>query len=164
VTTAVPRFVLRAAEPGDREFLAALYASTREQELAPLPWTDGQKAAFLCMQFEAQQRHYEEHYPAAERSIVVCEGQAVGRFWVDRGEDGFLVLDIALLPAWRGRGIGGALLEALIAEADACGRAVTLHVERFNPARRLYDRLGFRKKSEEGPYDLLERLPLTVGG
>ena len=59
-------------------------------------------------------------------------------------------MDIALLPEYRGRGIGTALLEELLVEADATGRRVTIHVERFNPARRLYERLGFVEAGDPG--------------
>ncbi|HEX6939117.1 MAG TPA: GNAT family N-acetyltransferase, partial [Longimicrobiales bacterium] len=67
--------------------------------------------------------------------------------------------DIALLPEHRGRGIGTALLEALIAEADAAGKPVSIHVEQYNPARRLYARLGFREVEDLGVYVFMERPP-----
>jgi ribosomal protein S18 acetylase RimI-like enzyme len=65
------------------------------------------------------------------------------------------VIDIALVPECRGQGIGTALIRSLMAEARAGGADVTLYVERFNPAFRLYTRLGF-EPVEDGPvYALL---------
>jgi ribosomal protein S18 acetylase RimI-like enzyme len=66
------------------------------------------------------------------------------------------VVDLALLPPWRGRGIGGRLLRELLAEAAAAGLPVRVHVERTNPALRLYARLGFAPAAELGPYLRLE--------
>jgi predicted GNAT family acetyltransferase len=49
----------------------------------------------------------------------------------------------------------------VLAEADAAGKRVTIHVERLNPARRLYERLGFSVAEDKGVYLFLERLPAT---
>jgi predicted GNAT family acetyltransferase len=68
-------------------------------------------------------------------------------------------MDIALLPDFRGAGLGTALLAGLFAEATAAGKTVTIHVEGFNPARRLYERLGFRQIGEHGVYHLMEWTP-----
>lgn len=148
---------LRPATRDDHEFMAALYASTRMEELRDTGWPESQKAAFLRMQFEAQAKHYDEHYAGAERNIVVLNGEPVGRFWIYRMPSEIRIVDIALLPAARNRGIGKSLLDGLIAEANRAGAKVTIHVERFNPALRLYERLGFRKVKEVGPYDFMER-------
>ena len=61
-----------------------------------------------------------------------------------------------LLPEQRGRGVGTALLTAVFAESVPAGRSVSIHVELFNPARRLYERLGFRELSRNGVYALME--------
>lgn len=148
---------LRPATPDDHEFMAALYASTRHEELRDTGWPEAQKTAFLRMQFEAQSRHYDEHYAGAERNLVVLDGEPVGRFWIYRMPSEIRIVDIALLPDARNRGIGKSLLDGLIAEANRERAKVTIHVERFNPAMRLYERLGFRKVKEVGPYDFMER-------
>jgi predicted GNAT family acetyltransferase len=83
----------------------------------------------------------------------------LGRLYVDRGEEALLVIDLALLPEHRGKGIGTRLLTRVQAEAAATGKPVRMHVERFNPARRLYDRLGFHQIADEGVYLLLEWKP-----
>jgi ribosomal protein S18 acetylase RimI-like enzyme len=78
---------------------------------------------------------------------------------VHRGESEIRIVDIALLPDYRGNGIGTALLRDLFSEADAAGKTVTIHVERFNPALRLYERLGFSVAEDKGVYLFLERRP-----
>lgn len=155
---------LRTAVAADRELLFRTYASARAEELAPVPWTDAQKEAFLRQQFEAQDVHYRTHYPSAERLVVLQDGEPCGRLYVDRAGDELRVMDIALLPEARGRGVGRRLIEDLQAEAAGAGIPVTLHVESENPAQRLYARLGFRFVRDIGVYQLLEwRAPSPNG-
>ena len=135
---------LRPAVPDDTDFLLRLYRSTREPELAALPWTEAQKAAFCTMQFAAQVAGYGHSFPQAEQAIVVAPGgEPAGRLISARQDDALLLVDISLLPAYRGRGWGTLLIRALQDEAAALGLAVRLSVERHNPALNLYQRLGF---------------------
>jgi ribosomal protein S18 acetylase RimI-like enzyme len=146
-------FALRPETEADLPFLFQLYASTRWDELAPLTdWSEAQKIGFLESQFTAQRDHYLKYY--ANSSFDIIEQQAVpaGRLYVDRQERTVLIVDIALLPQWRGRGIGTALIEALFAEARGIGKEVSISVEKFNPAQRLYRRLGFREYAEDDVY------------
>ena len=159
MTTAI---TLRAAEPGERELLYRVYASTRTEELAVVPWDDVQKDAFLRMQFDAQDAWYREHYAGASFDVIVADGKPAGRLYVNRGRSEIRIVDIALLPEYRGNGIGTSLLRNLLAEADAAGKRLTIHVERFNPALRLYERLGFSVAEDKGVYLLLERQPRYV--
>jgi ribosomal protein S18 acetylase RimI-like enzyme len=154
---------LRPVRPEDREFLLSVYASTRAKELAPVPWSEQEKAAFLRMQFDAQTAYWDEQYPDAERSIVETDGVAAGRFYVQRSPKEIRLVDIALLPGFRRRGVGTALLERLFAEGRERSLPVTIHVEIFNPARTLYERLGFAPKGERGMYVLMEWKPETAG-
>ncbi|HEX2094331.1 MAG TPA: GNAT family N-acetyltransferase [Longimicrobiaceae bacterium] len=158
-TAASERLTLRPIIPDDREFLFRLYASTREEELAAVPWSDEQKEVFLRQQFNAQHTWWTEHYAGASFDVVLLDGEPVGRLYVDRWEREIRVVDIALLPRCRGSGIGTALLSRIFTEADRNGKAVSVHVEVFNPARRLYERLGFVEKADKGVYLLLERPP-----
>jgi ribosomal protein S18 acetylase RimI-like enzyme len=148
--------------PGDEEFLYRVYAGTRAEELAVVPWDDAQKDAFLRAQFGAQDRWYHEHYPRASFELVVIDGEPAGRLYLHRGENEIRIVDIALLPEQRGKGVGGALLRDLLAEADAAGKRVTIHVERLNPALRLYQRLGFSVAEDKGVYLFLERQVKTA--
>jgi ribosomal protein S18 acetylase RimI-like enzyme len=150
---------LRPARPEDDAFLRRVYAGTRAEELALVDWTEAQKQAFVAMQFEAQDRHYRAHFGGARFDVIERDGVAVGRLYVDRTAGEIRVLDISLLPEHRGAGIGSALLGALVREAGERGEPITIHVERMNPARRLYERLGFREVGDEGVYLRLEWRP-----
>jgi ribosomal protein S18 acetylase RimI-like enzyme len=159
----MPDVALRPAEPQDRSFLERVYASTRAEELAPVPWSDAQKAAFLHMQFEAQDKHYRQFYGNARFDLIIAGEQPIGRIYVERAASEIRLIDIALLPEHRGAGIGGALIAALIAEARAIDKPITLYVERDNPAQRLYRRLGFSATGEEaGVYMLLKWQPASA--
>jgi ribosomal protein S18 acetylase RimI-like enzyme len=149
--------MLRAVEPGDREFLYRVYASTRTEELAVVPWDDAEKDAFLRAQFDAQDRWYREHYTRATYDVIVVDGEPAGRLYLHRGESEIRIVDIALLPEYRGKGVGTTLLHDVLAEADASGKRVTIHVERLNPALRLYERLGFSVAEDKGVYLFLAR-------
>jgi ribosomal protein S18 acetylase RimI-like enzyme len=150
---------LRPVEPRDDEFLYRVYAGTRTEELAVVAWDDAQKEAFLRAQFDAQSRWYREHYARATYEIVLVDGVPAGRLYLHRGETEIRIVDIALLPEHRGNGVGSSLLNDVLAEADAAGKRVTIHVERFNPALRLYERLGFSVAEDKGAYLFLERPP-----
>lgn len=150
---------LRTAEPSDLPFLYRVYASTRMEELAQVDWTDEQKEAFLQMQFTAQHSHYQEYYPEAAFQVILVDGEPGGRLYVSRWPDQIRIVDIALLPEHRNAGIGSALLKDLMAEATAANKPLTIHVEQYNPAMRLYERLGFVKIGERGVYYLMEWRP-----
>jgi ribosomal protein S18 acetylase RimI-like enzyme len=150
---------LRPVVAGDRAFLVELYASVREPELAHVPWDDGTRRAFVEQQFAAQDVHYREHYPGATLDVIEVDGERAGRLYVHRGPRDIRIMDVALAPAFRGQGIGTSLLRSLIAEAYSSGCTLSIHVEVNNPARRLYERLGFRPVAEHGVYLLLERAP-----
>lgn len=147
---------LRPITPEDESFLASLYASTRAEELAQTNWSDEQKTMFCRMQFNAQTEDYRRNYSDASFQIIERGGVAVGRLLVLRSDEAVHVIDIALMPAHRGAGIGTKLLGELQDEAKAAGKKLSIYVERFNPARRLYDRLGFRQIEERGVYFLME--------
>lgn len=154
-----PAVALRPAVEGDRDFLFRVYASTREAELAPVPFTPEQRAAFLEQQFDAQSAHYGTHYADASFDVVLVDGEPAGRLIVGRWAAEVRIVDIALLPEHRARGVGARLLAPVLAEAEARGAVVSIHVEHANPARRLYERLGFAAAADEGIYLRMERAP-----
>ena len=129
----------------------------RAPELERVAWTDEQKALFVRQQFDAQAEHWRTNYTDTSYDVVERDGIAVGRLYVARWRDEIRVVDIALVPDQRGSGIGTGLFEQLFAEGDRASRPVTIHVEVFNPARRLYERLGFVLKEDKGVYLLMER-------
>lgn len=146
----------RPMTDADMDFVAALYASTRAEELALTGWPAEQQQAFLAQQHQAQHRHYRAYYPDAEWLIVERGGEPIGRLYLDEWPDQYRIVDIALVPAARGGGVGGAILRDLLDAARARGKGASIHVEKANPARRLYQRLGFEVVEDKGVYDLME--------
>lgn len=143
-------------------FLHRLYATTREDELKQVDWIPEQKAAFVAQQFHAQHQFWQENYQDTSWDLVLgAGGQPIGRFYVARWAEEIRIVDIALLPEHRGGGVGTMLIRCLFDEGDASGRKVSIHVEIFNPARRLYERLGFVQAAERGVYLLMERHPIA---
>ena len=153
--------ILRPVRERDQAHLRRVYASTREEELAVVGWDDRDKDAFLHQQFDAQDAQYRA-YPNARLDVIEVDGQPAGRLYVARGPDEIRIIDIALLPPYRNRGIGTALPRELVAEAAAAGKCLTVHVEKFNPARTLYQRLGFAEAADLGVYVLMEATPQLV--
>ena len=147
----------RGSTDVDLPFLSQLYASTRLEELAVTSWAEAQKTAFLEMQFQAQHAHYRKYYPDADWLVIRHAGSDIGRLYIERWPGEHRIIDIAFLPAFRGKGFGSALLSDLIDEAGAVVKAVSIHVEKHNPAMRLYLRLGFTVAEDKGVYDLMLR-------
>jgi GNAT superfamily N-acetyltransferase len=155
-------FSLRARGADDEEFLLKVYSSTRAEEMAMLPWDESQKRAFLEMQFKAQNESYQQEFPGAEHSVILDDDIPAGRIIIDRGAERILLVDIALLPEHRGRGIGGELIAGLKDEAEKAAKPLWLDVENFNPVRFFYERIGFRKIDEAGIYWRLEWRPNSL--
>jgi ribosomal protein S18 acetylase RimI-like enzyme len=147
---------LRPITPADDAFLARVYASSRAEELAITDWSEGLKADFCRRQFDAQSAYYAENYPDASFRIIERDGWPIGRLYVARWEKEIRIVDITLLPEFRGLGVGTKLLADLQKEASAAGKSLTIHVERFNRALALYQRLGFRQTEDKGVYLLLQ--------
>ena len=148
----------------DLPFVADLYASTRAEEVAATGWPPEIQAAFLRQQHEAQHRHYQAFYTPAEWLIVEQAGRPIGRLYLTESEGSIRVVDISLVPGSRGSGIGGAIMSDIIGQARARSLPVSIHVEKNNPARRLYQRLGFAILADKGAYDLMEwREPRSAG-
>ena len=152
---------LRPAGPADRDFLIRVYSESRAEELAATGWSELEQAAFCRAQFEAQDGHYREHFPTCEFLVIEREGQPIGRLYRDLRADEIRLVDIALLAAERGSGVGGRLIQDILDEARDLEVEVRIHVERTNPARRLYDRLGFSLVEEGDVYDLLAWTPFS---
>jgi ribosomal protein S18 acetylase RimI-like enzyme len=148
---------LRPAAPEDERLLLEVYASTRADELAQIPWSGAQREAFLRMQLSARDRSYRMYYVGLEDSIILFGGRAVGRLLVVRGDEEWRLADIALLPDHRRAGIGTALVKELMEEAGRENKPLRLQVEKSNaPALRLYERLGFATTSENDTHFQME--------
>lgn len=144
---------------GDEAFLFQVYAGTRREEVAAWGWDAAQQEAFLHMQFQVQQRAYQMQFPDAEHCLIVHDGCRVGRMILQRSKGALHLVDIALLPEYRGAGFGTAVLRALQEEAARAGKPLRLRVMKGNPARRLYARLGFAVTGESATHDAMEWSP-----
>ena len=139
----------RAMTDEDLPFVAALYATTRAEEVAATGWPPAMQAAFLEQQHRAQDACYRSAHPDGEWLLIERAGEPVGRLYLAAQLGRLLLVDISLLPAMRGTGLGTAILTDLLAGET---RPVELHVKRFNPATRLYERLGFELAGELDVY------------
>jgi ribosomal protein S18 acetylase RimI-like enzyme len=159
----VPQVRLRAATAADEPLLFAVYAASRADELAQVPWTDEQRLAFLTQQHEAQSASYRARHPDGTFEVIeLLDGRPIGRLYRARLEGGEIrVLDIALLFEWCGKGIGSALLHQVMDEADREHLMISLHVELWNPAVRLYERLGFVEAGRSDVHMRMERGPVA---
>lgn len=152
--------VLRLETPNDRAVVDTIYRSTRADEVIATGWPAVEQRAFLDQQALAQYRHYDQHYrPVSDFWLLERADEVIGRLYLFPGQQDLRIVDIALLPPWRARGIGGALIAAVAKIAAAAGRTASIHVEFNNPARRLYGRLGFVVVEDHGPYGLMVFTP-----
>jgi ribosomal protein S18 acetylase RimI-like enzyme len=124
-----------------------------------LNWDDAQGQVFLEMQFNAQQTHYQHHFPQREHQIILMENHPIGMLDIVRRSEEIRVLDIILIPENRNSGIGASLMNNILKESDRSAKPVRLYVEKFNPALTLYRRLGFQIIEDTGVHYHMERLP-----
>ena len=151
------RLALRQVTDEDEEFLLSVYASTRADELAQVPWGDEQKRQFLKWQFDLQRREYDARFPDADYSVILIDGRLAGRIWIARDDQESRVLDIAILSEFQNRGAGTLLLRRLIDESKRAGKALRHMVFVLNQdAQRFYERLGFVVIEESGAYKHME--------
>lgn len=154
------RVTLRPVAASDEPLLLEIYASTRAEEMAMVPWTMEQQEAFVRMQFASQQEHYKKLQPDANHDIILLNGRPVGRLYVARTNEHIEIMDITLLPQDRNSGVGSRLIKDLMEEASL-SRPLRIYVETFNPSLRLFERLGFKAVDEQGFHLLMEWVPHT---
>jgi GNAT superfamily N-acetyltransferase len=155
---------VRPALPQDEPFLHDLYFAIRGPEFALAPISEAQRVALIEMQFRAQMNAYAAMYPNSCYHIVLLDSRPIGRLWVARQEDAYALVDIAVLPDLRSKGIGAALIQRLQADAQQAKLPIRSAVLRFNPGSlRFHQRLGFQIVREDVMYFHLEwRPPLLV--
>jgi ribosomal protein S18 acetylase RimI-like enzyme len=147
---------LRPVSPDDEDFLIEVYASTRAEEVAQLAWDANKRDSFMRMQFAAQQQDYQRRFPDGDHRLVLLDGRPAGRVYLARSEREIRILDIALLPEHRNKGVGTRLINDLLDEASEAQKPVRVYVEQFNPALGLFERLGFSRADDIGTHFLLE--------
>lgn len=154
-------FSLRAARDADLPWLRDLYATTRAEEMASVPWPDIAKRSFLDQQFGLQHQHYLAHFGDADfLAVEHAQRGPVGRYYLQRAAPDHLIVDISLFPVMRGQGIGLALIEASQHEARRLGHGMQLHVAQHNAAaQKLYERLGFSITHLTNPYHHMRWAP-----
>jgi len=150
---------LRPVTPADEPFLLKLYATTRADEMALVPWSEEQKEAFVTAQFNAQQQHYKKAYPGASHDVILSNDRRVGQLYLARMDSEMRIVDLLLLPSDRNRGIGSYLIEKLQAEGARRTKPLRVYVESFNPSIHLFERLGFSRSGEQGVHILMEWSP-----
>lgn len=142
-------FGMRPAQPQDAVFLLQLFAESQEQ-LAGLRSNEALWRTLVEMQFRGRATSYAAQYPHAEDSILLGnDGKPVGRLLLNRTPESWRIVDIAVLAVQRGQGLGASVLRQCQQQAAAAGAKLELQVRPENPARRLYERLGFQAISED---------------
>ena len=150
---------LRPVEEKDAAFIEAVYRTTREAELNLTNWSEHQKKAFISMQLTAQLTEYKTKFPDASFQVIIYNKKDAGRFYTSENENEIRLLDITLLPQFRGKGIGKHLLQRLMQRSNKVKKKIALHVIASNPALKLYQRSGFVYIKKDGFYYYMEREP-----
>lgn len=140
----------RSAGKEDREFLFALRTDAMKQYVEEIYGWDG----------EFQRAYFERDFWPEEIRIIQSDGVDVGMYAMVQDEDGYKLKRIEVLPTYQNRGIGTEILKVLLARADMENKPIGLRVFKINPAKRLYERLGFEVTGEtETHYLLARRIP-----
>ena len=150
---------LRPVEEKDDSFIESVYRSTREDELTLTNWTEHQKWAFIKMQSMAQLAEYKSKFPGAAFQVIIYKKKDAGRFYTWESDHEIRLIDITILPPFRGKGIGNFLLQELIKKSDKLQKKISLHVDPVNPALKLYLRSGFIHIKNNGRHYYMERNP-----
>ncbi len=158
---------LRPSVPEDEDFLAAVYGSTRHQELAMVPWTDEQKDAFIKFQLNAQLTHYRTEYPNAEYLIILFDAEPAGRLYLDLRESEIRIMDITLLPEHRRKGISSPIIRRLMDKASALEKKLSINLDKLSQSQPIFERFGFKPTEDTGFHVLYvwqpERLTAEAG-
>lgn len=147
-------FTTRQATPDDEAFLRMLFEEVRADEFAAAKLPASVLAPLLDMQFKAQRQGYRERFPLAEDLIAVAGPYPVGRLLIAEFDDTIHIIDIAVLRAFRGSGIGSGLLQDLQQRASEANKKLKLEVRTGSAAVHLYERLGFVPVGEQGGMDV----------
>lgn len=152
----------RSIAEKDIPFLARLYASTRQVEMAQSGWTQAEIDTFLLSQFQLQHQYYQRHYKSAHFHILQYDNLDIGRLYIQWEKDKLRLIDIALLPEFQKQGFGRQMLSELLTQAQERQLEIRLFVESTNPAYHWYSRLGFAPIGENGVYQQMRWSPEPV--
>lgn len=146
---------LRVALPEEEDILYSLFVSTRKSEFAILEWDEQQIEGLLRMQYDAQKAFYQQQFPNAKYEIIMYEGLGIGRLITEIQQEAIRLIDIFIIPEYRGRGICTALLREFQHVAAELRLPIELNVLMGNPAQRLYERCGFVVTGEVVPHVMM---------
>lgn len=131
--------------------------------MAKSGWSDEEIEKFLRLQFRLQDHQYRQKYPNASFEVILVDSGSAGRIYCNRTKKALYLIELTLLPEYRGRGIGGRILDDLVREADRLELLLSLQVDVDNPIGGYYQRLGFVEQKVHGFYRWMERLPGLPG-
>lgn len=135
---------LRPERAEDEAFRYQLFCESRPAEFALLRLDPAVFDQLMRFQFQAQTLSYRANFPNARFDMIELSGMPIGRIVVDRPGLVLHIVDQAIVPSLRNRGLGTAIMKALMDEAGQAGLPVRLKVASTNdPSMRLYQRLGF---------------------
>jgi GNAT superfamily N-acetyltransferase len=105
----------------------------------------------------AQDARFERQFVLPEVRIIILDDQDVGYLQIAEERDSFFLKQLHVAASFQNRGIGTQVLRQLIEEARRTGKPMTVGVVKFNPARALYERLGFRTLREDAHKFYMQR-------
>jgi len=143
---------LKSTTKDDEPFLYEVYASSRRKEIDSWGWSAEQIQHFLEMQWCAQQTSYRQRFPQANHCIITSNEQYIGRLLIEDLPEQLHIIDISILPSFQGNGVGTYLISDLQQKANEENKPVILQVLHTNPAKNLYERLGFQVVSTDEIY------------
>jgi len=147
MTHATPQITLRRAAPADEVFLQRLFRETHTS-VRDLP--EPLRGALAAMQYRARALSYASAYPQSEDWILCLDpATPIGRQLIAHHAGSLYLIDLAVLPEYQGQGIGTQILQGCISSAARDGLALRLTVAQGNPAKLLYQRLGFTTHAED---------------
>jgi ribosomal protein S18 acetylase RimI-like enzyme len=140
----------RSATESDIDFLYALRVATMK-EYVDKTW--GWDDTF-------QQSIFRKNYVPAKVQILTFDGQDIGMLSVEERDEDIFLKTVEIHPAFQSQGIGTAIISQILADGVKKGKSVRLQVLKVNPAKRLYDRLGFSVIEETSThYIMLASIP-----
>ena len=162
VASAVPVMseilTLRPTRADDQEFLYRLFYSVHTEKLRLVPLGEEEKTKLVELMYQGFTRHYSSLAPVSDDRLILLNNESIGRMILLQTREEIRLADLAILPEYRKRGIGSALIGQVQTESMMSKRPVRLQVAQFDRALGLYRRLGFYKTDVEGPYIHLEWL------
>jgi ribosomal protein S18 acetylase RimI-like enzyme len=146
---AVGEVELRPATRADYDFLYDLLKATMREYVAQIwGWNE-----------QWQQEYFRQNFDPDKDHVIVLDGRDVGVISTGRKDDEIFLSKIYIAPEYQGRGIGTQLITSILDEALDRRLPVTLQLLKINPAKRLYERLGFVEVGETETHYLMKATP-----